>query len=435
MIVQRIHLDPIGGIAGDMFVAALSESFPEHRAALLAQLAALTMPVAVHARFAPHLGDVLVGTRFIVEVKAEHEHEHPHEHRGQAHLHRPEATAGPYHRHGQVSHAWIVRWLADAALAERVRRHALGIFEALARAEAAVHGVAVDEVEFHEVGSWDSIADIVAAAFLIDAVGDARWTCGPLPLGGGTARTAHGMMPVPAPATLELMQGLAVVDDGVPGERVTPTGAAIVSYLVGTDLAGKSAGAPGRAPMRVGASGMGFGTRRLPDRPNALRCTQFLPIASGSGAARNDHVDCIEFEVDDQSAEDLAVGLDRLREREDVLQAFQVPVFGKKGRMASRIHVVARDGSGDAVAQACFAETTTIGLRCQRIERRVLARSETPAAAGDEGQVRVKVCERSGALTAKAEMDDLARVRGGHAERERVRRASEHAALAERSVP
>jgi uncharacterized protein (TIGR00299 family) protein len=446
-----IHLDPIGGIAGDMFVAAVSEAFPAHRAALLSQLASLPMPVAARARFAPHLGDVLVGTRFVVEIDDarrgdehlpghahDHEHSHPHAdgHGGRDHRRQRSETTGAYHRHDHVSHAWIAGWLDEAGLGDGVRRHALGIFRGLARAESAVHGVPVDDVEFHEVGSWDSITDIVAAAFLIDAVGDVRWTCGPLPLGGGTARTAHGVMPVPAPATLHLLCGLAVVDDGLAGERVTPTGAAIVRYLVGLDsdhLAARHIPDDAGAPMIVGASGMGFGTRRLPDRPNALRCTQFLPrmapIESGG------HVDCIEFEVDDQSSEDLSVGLEHLREREDVLQVFQIPVFGKKGRLASRIHVVARDGSGDAVSQACFAETTTIGLRCQRLQRRVLPRSEAVAIAGDERAVRVKVCERSGTLTAKAEMDDLARVRGGHAERERVRRASEHEALAERIAP
>jgi uncharacterized protein (DUF111 family) len=245
-------------------------------------------------------------------------------------------------------------------------------------------------------------------------------------------------MPLPAPATLNLLRGLPVVDDGVAGERVTPTGAAIVKYLVGLgsdNPAVRHVLDDAGAPMIVGASGMGFGTRHLPDRPNALRCTQFLPLMAPIDAVRGDHVDCIEFEVDDQSSEDLAVGLERLREREDVLQVFQIPVFGKKGRLASRIHVVARDGSGAAVSQACFAETTTIGLRCQRLRRRVLPRSEAFAMAGDERAVRVKVSERSGALTAKAEMDDLARVRGGHAERERVRRATEHEALAARIAP
>jgi uncharacterized protein (DUF111 family) len=161
-----------------------------------------------------------------------------------------------------------------------------------------------------------------------------------------------------------------------------------------------------------------------------LRCTQYLPLPSTHDASHADHVDCIEFEVDDQSAEDLAVGLDQLRERADVLQVFQIPAFGKKGRMAVRIQVLARAGSGEAVSQACFEQTTTIGLRLQRVERRTLSRTELPAATDS---ARVKVCERAGTLTAKAEMDDLARVPGGHADRERVRRVSEKQALSARA--
>jgi uncharacterized protein (TIGR00299 family) protein len=485
METPRIHLEPIGGVAGDMFVAAVADAFPEHRAALLDQLVSLRMPVPASARLAMHRGGSLLGTRFVVKALGAralpqegaaasghapghgHDHEdthgdvhggehghHPghghvhqhahghgedHEHHEQgpdthAHAGQPEEEAAAYHRHGHVSHAWIVQWLHGAGLSEPVRRHALGIFRELAQSEAAVHGVPVDTVEFHEVGSWDSIIDIVAAAFLIDAVGPARWTCAPLPLGSGTVRTAHGVMPVPAPATLHLLRGLPVVDDGVPGERVTPTGAAIVRYLLGAPAPRGAAG----APMTVGASGLGFGRRVLPDRPNALRCTAFVPVETAgptaAAAPREDAVDTLEFEVDDQTAEDLAVGLERLRARDDVLQVFQMPLFGKKGRMATRVHVVAREGAGEAVARACFVETTTIGLRCQRLERRTLARADVVTAGEQAERLRVKLCERPNAVTAKAEMDDLARQPGGHAWRERERRAAEARALDERGA-
>lgn len=484
----RIHLEPIGGVAGDMFVAAVADAFPAHRAALLDLLVSLRMPVPASARLATHRGGSLLGTRFVVKVlgaralPAEervasghardpghghddeqdghghghgHDHGHAHEHAhgpGDDHEHhehgppthahshadaRPQdaaPAAAAAHRHGHVSHAWIVQWLGGAGLREPVRRHALGIFRELAEAEAAVHGVPVDTVEFHEVGSWDSIIDIVAAAFLIDAVGPARWTCAPLPLGSGTVRTAHGVMPVPAPATLRLLRGLPVVDDGVPGERVTPTGAAIVRYLLGAAPPCEA----GAAPMTVGASGLGFGRRVLRDRPNALRCTAFLPIEARTevpaAAPGADMVDTLEFEVDDQTAEDLAVGLERLRARDDVLQVFQMPLFGKKGRMATRIHVVAREGAGEAVARACFVETTTLGLRRQRLERCTLARTDVAAAGEPAQRLRVKLCERPDAVTAKAEMDDLARQPGGHAGRERRRRAAEAQALGAREA-
>jgi uncharacterized protein (TIGR00299 family) protein len=410
--MRRIHLDAIGGIAGDMFVAAVGSAFPGEQQPLLDCLANLRMPVPVTARFMAHQDGVMAGTRFVVATDGPEPHGH--------------APGDAYHRHDHVSHAWIVRWLDEAVLEPAVRAHAKGIFRRLAEAEAAVHGIAVEAVEFHEVGAWDSIADIVAAAFLIDAIGPAQWTHGPLPLGSGTLRTAHGVLPVPAPATVHLMIGMPVVDDGIAGERVTPTGAAILAHVGGTAHA--AGNAVGDAPMQVEATGSGFGTRRLPGRPNVLRCVAYQLLATPA-SARHDSVDTMEFEIDDQSPEDLAAGLDRLRDRADVLQVYQTPTFGKKGRLASRIQVLARAGSTDAVADACFTETTTLGLRVQRVERRLLERGAV------HGDVRVKLAQRpAGSVTAKAEMDDLAALPGGRDARERARRNAESEAL-ERHAP
>lgn len=392
---RRIHLDPIGGIAGDMFVAAVTAAFPSLRAPLLAQLEALDLSGSVEARFEAHTDCTLAGSRFMVELR------------------NPAHGAGD---HGHVRHSRIAQWLARWPLREPVRSRALAIFGALATAEAAVHGVPIDEVEFHEVGAWDSIVDIVSAAFLIDALGPASWSLGPLPLGSGVVATSHGTFPVPAPATLHLLRGLEVVDDGVGGERVTPTGAAIVRHLVDS---GDTVRAVDGRPLRVGATGFGFGSRRLPGRPNALRCTEYLE--SGAGPLP-DFVQCLVFDVDDQTAEDLATGLDRLRTRAEVLQVTQMPVYGKKGRLATRVEVLALDGAGDELAHACFRETTTIGLRKQRIERSTLERRGAVVELASDRSVRVKRCERGGTTTSKVEIEDLAALDGGHEARERARR-------------
>lgn len=420
---MRIHLDPLGGVAGDMFVAAVLAAFPHLRAPLLDTLGALRTPLPTRFRLCEHADHTLQGFRFDVQLErpaqqgaphASHQHTHQHTH---GHTHGHELVHE--HEHVHVPCADVLAWIAHAGLTPGVQRHACAIFELLAEAEAQVHGVTPAEVEFHEVGAWDSIADVVAAAFLIDALGEVHWTHGPLPLGSGTVRSAHGVLPVPAPATLLLLRDLPVVDDGVPGERVTPTGAAILRHL-----SQQRPATPLPELMTVGSTGFGFGTRRLPGRANALRCTAYVPLDVTQ--AGRDAVICISFEIDDQTSEDLAAGLDRLRARDDVLQVTQTVMVGKKGRMVAGVQVLAADGREREVSEACFRETTTIGLRAQRVQRYTLPRELHEVALDDGGPVQVKLCRRDGKPSPKAEMDDLARRDGGHDARERARRDAEH---------
>ena len=440
----RVHLDPCGGIAGDMFCAALAHARPELREDLLLCLSRLALPPGVEPRFEAHTDHSLAGLRFVVPqpqaqeserppaAQGVHEHEHEHEHAhgaGHQHHHREHAPHATYARHGHVSHARIRDMLARSALSPAVREHALRMFALLADAEARVHAVPVDQVEFHEVGAWDSIVDIVAAGFWIDALDAVCWTHAPVPLGRGMARTAHGLIPLPAPATLHLLEGVEVVDDGIGGERTTPTGAAILRYL--RMISSTTGIAP--SPMRPLASGYGLGTRKLPGRANALRATLYACDAPAAPATP-DHVVRIDFDVDDQSGEDLAVALDLLRARPDVLQVVQWPVLCKKGRLGTRVELLALEQAQEAVAAACFEQTTTIGLRLQGTQRRLLARREVRTTA-DAGAIRVKLCERAGRDTAKAEMDDLAQRATTHAQREALRRDAETQALLDPREP
>ncbi len=283
-----------------------------------------------------------------------------------------------------------------------------------------MHGIPVERVAFHEVGAWDSIADIAAAAHLIAALHATRWTVGALPLGSGMVRTQHGLLPVPAPATALLLEGFSTRDDGVPGERVTPTGAAILRHLCG------GAPEPRTGPRVLARSGVGFGTKRLAGLSNCVRVLAF----EAADDPRPDHrtIAVIEFEVDDQSGEDLAMGLDRLRGRPDVLDVVQAPVFGKKGRMMAHVRVLAQAEALDAVADACFRETTTIGLRHGLVAGRALPRRAATVAVADRS-VRVKLAERPGGITAKAEADD-ALAHADHAARAALRREAERRALA-----
>jgi len=306
--------------------------------------------------------------------------------------------------------------LNAAPLAAPVRETAIGIFSLLAEAEGAVHGIEPDRVTFHEVGAWDSIADIVGAATIIAAVGARRWTVGAVPLGSGRVRTAHGPLPVPAPATARLLEGFAVIDDGVAGERVTPTGAAILRYLCRE--------APAAAGPRIlGRSGIGFGTRRLPGLSN---CVRVLAFEEADTPAAGDRVAVIEFEIDDASGEDIARGLEIIRAHAAVHDAIQAPVFGKKGRMMTHLRILADPACLDEVVALCFRETPTIGLRHGVVQRAVLPRRPVRVTV-DGREVGVKLVERGDMRTAKAEADDVASA-SGHAGRTALRRAAERAA-------
>jgi uncharacterized protein (DUF111 family) len=278
------------------------------------------------------------------------------------------------------------------------------------------------------VGAWDSIVDLVAAAWFIATLAPERWTCAPLPLGGGRVETAHGVLPLPAPATVLLMRGLAVIDDGIGGERVTPTGAAIARYVLRLSPP-KPASSAQDEPRVLAATGHGFGSRTLPGAPNVLRCLAFTHEARPPGP-REDEIATLTFEVDDQTAEDLAVALERIRQEPGVLDACQVAAYGKKGRLATQVQVLARLDAVETVAERCLDQTTTLGLRIARAVRRMAPRTSIPTAAPEP--VRVKVAARpSGEVTAKAEIDDLALIPGDRARREEVRRRAEAQALEE----
>lgn len=379
-----------------MFIAAVTDAFPYLREGVLEAVRAAGLPADIVCRFDAHQDHALTGSRFVVDDAA---------HRSREHGHRAFAD--------------IRARLLAAPIPPSVIGHAVGIFTLLAEVEGQVHGLAPDAVSFHEVGAWDSIADIVGAAFLIDALGAATWSIGTLPMGSGFVQTAHGRLPVPAPATALLLRGFAMADDGIPGERVTPTGAAIVRYLECSQRRDR------KARKLVGA-GYGFGTRRFIGLSNTLRMLAFEP-SGGADDDPTDDVAAITFEVDDQTAEDLAVGLDRLRAHPSVFDVLQMPAFGKKGRISAHIQVLADPLALESVFDACFVETATIGLRYDIVKRRVLSRDIKVVDVGSRA-VRVKVVRRPDNRTAKAESDDTAHL-SGHRQRTEMRRAAEDASL------
>ncbi len=388
---MHVHLDAPGGVAGDMFAAALVDARPTLAEPVRAALAALDLPPGIAHQFRPHDDGVLAGRRFIV--------------------------SGPEPAHATAVSTLDAK-LAEARLAEPVRRRARDMLRIVAAAEAAVHDVPVAEVRFHELGGWDTLVDFTAAAAAIHALGASSWSCGALPRGRGEVETAHGALPLPAPAVLTLLENWVLIDDGLEGERVTPTGAAILRHVAPSQ-------APDPTPRRLIASGHGFGSRKLVGRSNVLRISLYRDAAESMSA---DRVAQLSFDIDDQTPEDLAVALERLRAAPGVIDVVQHPLIGKNGRLAARVELLARPEAADAVAERCFVETTTLGLRRQLVDRLVLDR-DTMRVDSLCGAVRVKVAARPGGRrTAKTEIADV-EAADGHGARAERRGEAERQAL------
>jgi uncharacterized protein (TIGR00299 family) protein len=375
----HVHLDAVGGAAGDMFVAALLDARPDLEPRVLADVAAVLPPGVGRPVLSKGLSGGIAARRFalVAEVRSQAAHDGPHDH--------------------GVHYADLVRRIESAKLHEGTVREALAILRRLAETEGRLHGVPVDAVHFHEIGDWDSLMDVVAAGSIAAALAPCTWSVSALPRGDGFVRTHHGVLPVPAPASAALLEGFRFRDDGVGGERVTPTGAGILAHLT------RGASFPdGERILR--SSGNGAGTRELPGLPNILRATVFESVTGAS----TDTVVVVSFEVDDMTGEEIGVAADRLRAAEGVIDVNLGQRWGKKGRPVTDFRLLAKPAFLDAVREACFRETATLGLR-ESLERRTVLAREAGSVRVDEASVRVKRATRPGGeTTAKAESDDLA---------------------------
>lgn len=371
----HIHLDPVGGIAGDMFVAALLFARPDLEPRVLADVSAVLPHEAGTMRLADVVsGGIAAKHVSLVKLQAHHHHDH-----------------GSHH----ASFADMRARIRAAALSEGTAEAAVGLLTILAEAEARMHDMPVEEVHFHEIGDWDSLMDVVAAGSLIAALSPARWTVAPLPLGAGMVKTAHGLLPVPAPATAEILKGFEWRDDGIAGERVTPTGAAILRYLIGDTPLARPANA------RLDMVGYGAGTRTLSGLPNVLRASLFTAAEAATDATSLLEV---TFDIDDMTGEEIATAADRLRALPGVRDLRLIPALGKKGRPLTSFALLAEPGAFDAVGDAIFNETSTLGLRFHTVERRTLAREHGQTA---DGHPVKRAYRPDGTLTAKVESDAL----------------------------
>lgn len=333
---------------------------------------------------------MVVEVNGVVEGAGHHDH---HDHHDHSHHHdHPHHYDHPHH-HATLADVFAI--IDRLALPREVADDVRGIYRSLAEAEASVHGSSADAVHFHEVGMLDAVADISAAALLIAEISPGTITASPVNLGSGTVACAHGVLPIPAPCTAKLLEGIpSFGDTSIDGELCTPTGAALIRRYA------KSFG--GMPPMAIRKTGCGAGGREF-HKANIVRA--FLGDA---GQSLSDEVCEFKCSIDDMTAEEFAFAAERIFAA-GALDVCMIPALMKKGRPGTVLEVLCATSMRDAVARSIFANTTTIGLRERIVGRRVLERREerveTPL-----GAVRRKISSGDGIVRAKVEYDDAARI-------------------------
>lgn len=285
------------------------------------------------------------------------------------------------HDHHHRSLTTIEKIINESALDEPIKQTAVRIFRRLGEAEAAIHGVDIEKVHFHEVGALDAIVDIVGAAVGFHHLGIERVVCSPINVGSGTVKAAHGVMPVPAPATVRLLTGVPTYVDGPAMELTTPTGAAVAVAM------SESFGA--MPAMAVSSIGYGAGDNDLKDRANVLR----VLIGEAAAATESTEVWVIEANIDDMSPQIAGYARERLLDA-GALDVTLTPVFMKKDRPGYTLSVLASLEDRERLADLVFAETTTLGLRLYAAQRRVLDR-EWKTVTTPYGEVRLKIASQN----------------------------------------
>lgn len=372
-----LYLDTFAGISGDMFLGALADilgklnpSFDLAEALAGIKIDGWRVSAAVEKRGG------ISGVK--VDVHA-HEH-HPHRHLSD-----------------------VKKILEESELSPKVRDLSARAFTLLAEAEAKVHGTTPEEIHFHEVGAVDAIVDITGAMLLMERLGWPEALCSPVNVGSGTVTCAHGVLPVPAPATAELLTGLETYAQGEPMERTTPTGAALLRTLVGPR---------GFVPMprgRILRTGVGLGGRDTPGLPNALRAMLVERSGTAAGRFEEDMPSLIETNIDDMNPQDFAVVMEKLL-ASGALDAWCENILMKKGRPAVKLSCLAAAEDADALGELILRETPTLGVRISGT-RRLTLRREVQRAATVYGPVRVKRAELDGqTLRRVPEFDDLAAI-------------------------
>ena len=385
--MKTLYLDCGMGAAGDMLAAALLELLPDP-GAFVAELNVLGFP-GVHIRTEPAVKCGITGTHFAVTVHGQeeghgqHHHHHHHEHE---HKHAYE-----HHHSGLHEIEHIVR--GHLVLPERVKRDVLAVYRQLAEAESHAHSVPVSDIHFHEVGTMDAIADITAVCLLMDRLAPGEVIASPVHTGSGQVRCAHGILPVPAPATAYLLRDVPIYGGTVQGELCTPTGAALLKHFV-TRF--------GDMPvMRVSAIGYGCGKKDF----EAANCVRALLGETENAAGSVLNLSC---NLDDMTAEAVSFAMERLFDA-GALEVYTLSAGMKKSRSGLLLRVICRPQDRETIVQTIFRHTSTIGIR-ESVNRRYVLEREIQTVDTAYGPVRKKISQGFGVTRTKYEYEDLARI-------------------------
>ena len=397
--MKTLYLDCGMGAAGDMLAAALIGLVPDPEK-MMERLNAAGIP-DVRYELEPSVKNGITGLHMSVTVRGmeetagdeldDHNHGHAHDHE-HAHEHSHD-----HHGHTHSSLARIGHIVKDHLdLPEQVRLDVMEVFGLIAQAESRVHGVPVPEIHFHEVGTMDAVADITAVCLLMHELSPDEVIASPVHTGSGHVKCAHGTLPVPAPATAYILQGIPIYGGEIKGELCTPTGAALLKHFV-TRF--------GNMPvMTTQAIGYGMGKKDFP----AANCVRAM---LGETAGRPDEVILLSCNVDDMTAEAAGYAMQKLFEG-GALEVYTVPVGMKKCRPGTLIRVLCREQDKENMVRLLFTHTSTIGIREMAVSRHVLER-ETQTVQTQYGPVRRKISSGYGVRRVKIEHDDLARVADG----------------------
>jgi uncharacterized protein (TIGR00299 family) protein len=428
------YLECFSGMSGDMFLGALIDAGVP---ASLFEEAVAALNIGARLEIARVTRSGIAATKVDVYAHGEkdlprevyweqrkqsehhvHDHTHPHEH---SHSHQPiellehnfgaespritpPPTHAPDHAH-EHQHGRglqdIRRIISSARISEVAKQTAISIFEALGAAEAKIHNSDIEHIHFHEVGAVDAMVDIVCAAVGAEALAVHEFICSPLNVGGGTVKCAHGTLPVPAPATVELLLGAPVYSSNVQVELVTPTGAAIVKVL-----ATKFASFPAMTPNRIG---YGAGTRDFPEHANVVRLTLGETQPGVANSISQETISVLEANIDDLNPQVFGYVMDRLLE-DGALDVFGLPVQMKKNRPGMLLTVLCHPADAAKLEKLIFAETTTLGVRRRQEQRQILQRNWTTVSTR-WGSVRLKIASMNGQVTNYApEYEDCRRI-------------------------
>ena len=374
-----LYLDCGMGAAGDMLTAALLELFP-HPEKMVEALNALGVPgVRYQRELTQKCG--ITGTHMHVYVGDTEEGEHSHAHH-------------EHHDHPHSSMEQLEHWIGHIQASDGVKNNIRAVYNRIAQAESAVHGVSIQEIHFHEVGSLDALADVTAVCYLMEQLGNPTVYASPVHVGSGHVSCAHGILPVPAPATAEILKGIPIYGGQILGELCTPTGAALLKQFV--------AGFGNMPVMTPQAVGYGMGKKDFA-MANCVRAVLGSDSRDGT-----DSIVELRCNLDDLTAEDIGFAMEQLL-RAGAPEVFSTPIGMKKNRPGTMLTVLCRAGQREEMVRLLLRHTSTLGIRESVCRRFTLTRREetvdTPY-----GKVRCKISEGYGVCRRKPEYDDLSAI-------------------------